>query len=232
MSAEQPNQPETTQRSDWPIVPTIEPTQDAAELEAYLSDLVRSLAPIDFDGLPIYVKLQSTLPDTFQYLQHTGGFCAWSLGEILKPSLGSQYKGPGTAMVIADAFYRHSLADLSETEDSNRILQGIMQPYFCGIAIHEAAHILTWEQPFSVELPADTVENNARAIVAELEGEEALQRRKAVPHHLHEWPFIRACAHLAYRAEQGGLRRFRSYLLAAGDSYGLSSFAEYRSRTW
>jgi hypothetical protein len=200
------------------------PTTDAEELRDYVARLLRSLVPIDFGGLPLYVGMQSELPSIFQGISMCHGFVTASLDEILKPHLGTRYKGRGVAMFLSDCLVKEQLA---EVDASNGMQARLFFTSMVTTAIHEAAHVLEWPEPFGSELRTEEVATQTQSVVQDLQSTKRQERRETIPYLQHEYCFIRNCVHLDYRADCGGIRVF-SDRLAAGERYGLSAFSDYR----
>lgn len=191
------------------------------ELLRKAADMTRALAPDDLRGLPVYIIAKSRLPREFAALEQFG----WTspiLDTVLQPHI-RQWQGRGPAMVVCDDRIRATV-DAAEAADVARFL---FVRQFITTAIHEAAHVLERAFPYGPVMPETDVPQMSVRMIEALSGPAYSGPKSPVPYNMHEWPFIRVCSHLAYRAQQMEVGWLDSPALAAGETYSLSPFSAY-----
>ena len=177
--------------------------------------LCRTVAQHDLDSHPLYVLPQSSLSGSLGQSCCPFGYTTLDLDLLLKAQIGNAWQGRGACIVVNDAaVYGEALPD-SLTAD------------FCGIALHELAHVLQRPRLFT-DRPEPTeaeVQAQIRQLAAHVSDESP--EEPSVPWARHDLPFIRAFLHLAHRAEQAGYPVCTA-AFCAGPLYGLSSALTYR----
>ena len=126
-------------------------------------------------------------------------------------------------MVVCDDRIRATF-DAAEAADVARFL---FVRQFITTAIHEAAHVLERAFPYGPVMPETKLPRESARMIETLSGPAYCGRKSPVPYNMHEWPFIRVCSHLAYRAQQMEVGWLDSPALAAGENYALSPFSAY-----
>jgi len=194
------------------------------QLCAEAERLCRAVAP-DVAQRPLYVVLRSDLPQEYRFGEESPEGCTLRhLDLILRPVLKrlGRWHGRGPAMVIdpqtiaASSRYRPRVSR-----------RRVFHPSAMGVVLHELAHILSIE-PDDVDPPAGLILAGRSLLVAELSGLGVPTNGPgaAVPWRWHEWSFIRAVLHLAYRAALLGVKLKPTNVCNASD-YGLSSTWRY-----
>jgi len=198
--------------SDW----IREPVQ---RIEAFL----RQLAPLDFEGVPLYVVVEQELPPHWQRVATALGYTSPTLDAALQDHIGDGWRGRGPAMVVRFDVLRH----------------------FYLTALHEAGHLLEREALYDELAPNETATTEAQFIAEWAACENVVPTSgptAMVPFWQHERAYIRVTLHLLYRARQieatGDAWLFGPYeeqmglvsnvsMLCAGETYQLSDIERY-----
>ena len=203
------------------------PTSFAADLE----QLGHAIAPRDLDGLPIYIGLTSELPPEFA--AESMGYTCPSLHSALRGVLPD--RGPGPAVV---------LDDLRAGADTRKMLPGIgdakLRRYVAdtltGTFLHELAHVLETDEPFSLT-PRDQLfgiafrEALAAHHVKERRQVAATGRPIAPDLVMHGLTFTRIALHVLNRAARLGIA-VPPAEVCASIRYVMSDAQRYESCLW
>lgn len=184
---------------------------DAAEQASRYEQFCRQLAGKDLADTPLYIVLQSMLPEI------TGGngcygYTAWHLDLYLREFIPN-YRGRGPCFVINDLAYQADYAD----EDQNYVLTGCV--------MHELAHVL--DRPMLVAARPNVAPQTIVMEAAETAEITNGPMDYEIPRYYgHGESFIRIVLHLCHRAERLGVS-ISPARICAGPRYGLSHADEY-----
>ena len=176
-------------------------------------DLCRRVAPIDLSDVPLYILPSSRLTAKLGAARGCFGFTTGTLDMLLRDEIGDAWQGRGPCIVINDQMILSELGDQHLAAD------------FCGIVLHELAHVLIRPELFTEW--KDPVPEQLDAKVRQLANHLAIDREPTRPWDGHGLSFIRVCLHLAWRAKQCG-HPVMAANLCAGPTYGLSSALTYQ----
>ncbi|MCI0685580.1 MAG: hypothetical protein L0Y71_26070 [Gemmataceae bacterium] len=173
---------------------------------AQLESILRAVAPLDLDGLQVYVGLETEV----RFGMNPSPCGCWGVTGLgvdidLRPHLGERWRGRGVGIVIADQHVRGIYPpDIASVE-------------LLGLALHELAHNLPWlplarrcaafaETPDDAD--ADAHREKTRAFVQEMPPDDGdLGRRVAFAHHrfhTHGDTWLRAALHCWHRVRALG----------------------------
>ena len=93
--------------------------------------LAVALAPIDLEGVPVYVVAQSELSTAFASLPSCFGFTRFDLDLLLESELGRRWQGRGAAMVIADVSMRVGQVAIDSPLFTRRFMSTVEEPIRC-----------------------------------------------------------------------------------------------------
>jgi hypothetical protein len=179
--------------------------------------LCRQIAPHDLSDTFLYIVPQSRIPADRGGNSVADGFTEPSLDLHLQDIIGPAWRGRGPCMVIndTDLFYGHP--DPLDIEST-----------FCGIALHELAHVLMRPAPFKPRPDAEPAKIVFESlVVGHSVTIEPSVDTQVEPFAGHEAGFIRVALHLRHRADRAGVL-VPMFYYCAGTPYGLSHPNRYR----
>lgn len=192
-----------------------------------LEKVARRIAPGDFAGSPIYVCMSSEMPpefrsDTFR------GYHSTTLDLAYRDWLtqAGRWRGRGVCFNVNDIaigehadFARECLNESAEFRDHFYRVRVV------NIALHELTHAITQELDIAnVDASSPVVQAVKTHVLKWVQHAPAL----TFPWTGHDWRFIRALIHVAYRAELLGIETNNAVLLSPF-TYCLSSLEKYRA---
>jgi hypothetical protein len=184
---------------------------------ARAESLCRRIAPHDLGDSPLYIVPQSWVPADRGGKSVSDGFTEPSLDLHLQDIIGPAWRRRGPCMVVNDIDLCDGQPDPADVESA-----------FCGIVLHEFAHILMRPAPYKprpdVE-PATIVFESlvvGHAVAVEPPADTDIE-----PFTGHEADFIRVALHLRHRADRAGVL-VPMFYYCAGTQCGLSHPNRYR----
>ncbi len=163
---------------------------------------LRALAPIDFDGVPIYV-LQSSDGLQSDFLSaglrgFTGPFVDIAFQERLSEC--GKWRGRGPAIVLDDVSL---LNDVNQSRADPSIAAKQFRQLVHGVLLHELAHVL--DKPIDLTEPTSLEAELATVAVTKWCKAPPKPKTAVAPFVGHTGTWIRNAVHLAYRAQQMGV---------------------------
>jgi hypothetical protein len=176
-------------------------------------NLLRLIAPRDFDGAPIYICIRSEVTEDFDGLPGCNAYTAVSLDKLLQPILEYQgrWQGRGFATVVHEGRFRASHRHLAPWE---------LEEVFMKWALHEVAHYFDIGRAMSFHEWGGPM---LKAVASALRDPPP----KKNPWSGHESSFIRAALHIHHRANAVGFTIRSADMSAAGEQYGLAPIEQY-----
>jgi hypothetical protein len=186
-------------------------------LIARAESLCRQVAPCDLGDAPLYILPQTGVPANCGGRSTADGFTAPSLDLYLRDVIGPAWRGRGPCMVVNDI-------DLSDGQPDPIDIESA----FCGIVLHELAHILLRPAPFKPRPDAEPAKIAFESlVVGHAVATEPPADAQVEPFAGHEADFIRVALHLRHRADLAGTL-VPMFYYCAGTFYGLSHPNRYR----
>ena len=190
---------------------------DIDALCARAEAISRQIAPLDLGDLPLYIVVQSRVPANRGGKSTADGFTAASLDLHLQDIIGTAWHGRGPCMVVNDIDLCDGQPDRADVESA-----------FCGIVLHELAHILMRPVPFKPRPDAEPAQIVFESLViGHAVATEPPLSAQVEPFADHEADFIRVALHLRHRAERAGML-VPMFFFCAGTYYSLSHPNRYR----
>jgi hypothetical protein len=173
--------------------------------------LCRQIAPRDLGDTPLYIVPQSWVPADLGGNSVADGFTSPSLDLYMRDIIGPAWRGRGPCMVVNDI-------DLCDGQPNALDIESA----FCGIVLHELAHILMRPAPFKARPDAEPAKIMFESlVVGHAVATEQPADAEAKPFAGHEAAFIRVALHLRHRVDQAGML-VPLFYYCAGSYYGLS----------
>jgi len=183
-------------------------------LVAQAESLCRKVAPIDLADRPLYIVMQSQLPDYLSRTDVCEGYTATCLDIFLRDVIGAAWKGRGACIVVNDLDF-----ETMDVLDREVVVRWVV--------LHELAHILELSFPYLTSLDLQPAEWKEEAqLMAESLVQQVNSNGARPSHDGHGKEFIRIALHLYHRTVALG-HDIAASQICAGRTYGLSRATEY-----
>lgn len=190
----------------------------------HLENLLAEIAPRDLGEYPLYIGVTSRLPDELRGM--TEGYTARWLHLLLREHLPD--RGPGAAMVLNDLGIEAGIRKLCPGLSAEKVQQFVGKG-LVATAMHEAAHILTFDTPFLTlsDLPAPATAREFHSALCEQTTQEKKADRIDPDVGAHGLEFTRVAIHVVERAGRIGVE-VPLPAVCGGQYYGMRDAIFYR----